>query len=446
MEAHGPGENKGKLMRIIHVGGLATPHTVDGINTVIWAVAAEQARLGHDVSLLVSDPPDESACQHARRLGVELLYVPATRWRYDSSISPELIIEPAVDIVHLHSVFIPRQATLARDLRRWGIPYVVTPHGGLMPQVLERNQIKKRIYSLLVEQPRIRHAAAVAYITPGGGEDIRRFVPDFDGPVRWVPNPVNVERLGAIGWRPEGSRPQLAFLGRYDVYHKGIDRLAEIAKRLPEVDVRAYGIEDPKTLRHLDVIRRFGPPNLTINDPIFGEEKSKVLAHSTMYVQVSRWEALSISILEALAIGIPCVIAESMSMASMFRSNDLGLVVSTRPELAAAQIREALAVPERLDAWSAHARAFARQHFSPKAVTEKIMGIYEDALAHYHSGGAGSIMAGFKRNRQAGQASFDFGEQCQDEEGSAENLEDFFNRRHRRVEKVVDLLIVGNDA
>lgn len=439
-------EIRGEAVRIIHVGGLSSPHIVDGINTVIWTIAAEQARLGHQVGLLVSEPPDIASYRYARERGIDLLHIPANRWRFDPSVGPALIVEPAADIVHFHSVFIPRQATLARDLRRWGMPYVVTPHGGLMPQVLERGRWKKRAYSSLVEQPRIQMSSGIAYVTPAGEADIRRFVPGFRGPMHWVSNPVDVEQLASVDWNPQGPRPQLTFLGRYDVYHKGLDRLAEIARRVPEADFHLFGVEDPKTKRHLDAMRRSGPANLFVNGPVFGAEKLEALARSTMYIQVSRWEALSISILEALAMGVPTVIAESMSMASMIRENDLGLVVSIHADLAAVQIGQALAATERQRAWSASSRAYARNHFSPRAVAEKVMEVYDEALDYYFSTGTTRIPGALESDRHVLNAPARLFDEHDQKERDSKYLENLLYRRDSGVEKAVDSLSAGDDA
>ena len=370
-------------MRIIHVEGLSSPNAVDGINNVIWSVAAQQASLGHDVGIVVTEPLNRHSYEAAQARNIELMSVPASRWSYDGRIDDFLAGSQQADIVHFHSVYIPRHATLARKLRRWMIPYIVTPHGGLMPQVLARGRIKKAVYNSLVERRRISQAAGIAYVTPSGEDDIRAFMPDFTGPVRWTPNPVDVEQYGRIARQPDFANPKLTFLGRYDVFHKGLDRLAEIARRLPEVEVDLYGVDDPKTSRYLDIIRRHAPPNLRINEPVFGDQKLEILATSTMYIQVSRWEALSISILEALAMGLPTVISESMSMAEMFSHNDLGLVVSQESARAAEQIRQALAEPVRLHGWSQRSREYARNHFSPSAVANRVMDVYEEALSFH---------------------------------------------------------------
>ena len=378
-------------MRIIHTGGFSSPRVVDGINSVIWTTAVEQARLGHEVCLLVSEPPDDAARDVATTSGIDVDYVSASRWRFDPAGVRRLLDGHRPDIVHFHSVFIPRQATLARALRRRDIPYVVTPHGGLMPQVFERGRLKKAVYSKLVEQTRIRHAGGIAYVTPGGEEAIADFVPGYSGVLRWVPNPVDVDALQRHRWRAGSARPRLIFLGRYDVYHKGLDRLAEIARRVPEADFHLYGAPDPDTLRYLDVLRRHGPPNFQVNDPVFGAEKLETLSSATMYMQVSRWEALSMSILEALALGTPCVIAESMSMAAMFATHDLGAVVSANPVVAAKQLTELLKNRSRLEAWSKRSREYARDQFSPESVACQIIEVYQEVLARrsFRSRGAG---------------------------------------------------------
>jgi glycosyltransferase involved in cell wall biosynthesis len=372
-------------MRIVHVGGYPSPNVVDGINAVIWTTAIEQLRMGHQVALLLMNEPGEDALAISRATGLELHHVPASAWRYDASVGQAIIQQTPADIVHFHSVFIPRQATLARSLRRWSIPYVITPHGGLMPQVLQRDRHKKDVYGALVEKPRFRHAAGIAYITPNGEADIRRYVPRFQGPVRWVPNPVDVDALQHIAPEPAAGRPYLVFLGRYDVYHKGLDRLAEIARRVQHADFRLFGAEDPDTRNHLDIIRSHGPANFEINMPVFGRQKLEILRGATMYIQVSRWEALSISVLEALAMGIPTVISESMSMASMFREHELGLVVSTESEQAAWQIERALADQAQLQTWSERSRSYARLHFTPEAVARSVVGVYEESLDLWHA-------------------------------------------------------------
>ena len=424
-------------MRIIHVEGESSPDAVDGINNVVWSIAAQQASLGHEVGVVVPGSPHPHSDEAARTRNIELLYVSSSRWAYGKPIDSYLSGVQRPDIVHFHSVYNPRHATLARKLRRWGIPYVVTPHGGLMAQVRARRRWKKAAYNLLVERRRIGRAAGIPYVTPSGEADIRAFVPDYRGPVRWTPNPVDLEKYGRVAWQPDFSKPKLTFLGRYDVFHKGLDRLAEIARRLPEVEFDLYGVEDPKTIRHLEIIRRYRPDNLKINEPVFGDEKLEILASSSMYIQVSRWEALSISILEALAMGLPSVIAESMSMARMFVDNDLGLVVPQEPERAAVQIKQALTDTELLQGWSRRSREYARNHFSPEAVAAAVMSVYDEALA-FHAGPGNGSSGALESQPDFGCQAADLTHEDDQEERDPSDLEHLLDRGRRFVSEGIN--------
>ena len=140
-------------MNILHVGALSSPFALDGVNATIWQAAAAQAVAGHHVTLLAEREPEEPDRIAANAMGISLVPVPTGRVIYDADAITT--ISRGCDIVHLHSVFILRQAMLARQLSRLGVPYVITPNGGLSPTGLRRGFVKKTIYSLLLERPKI---------------------------------------------------------------------------------------------------------------------------------------------------------------------------------------------------------------------------------------------------------------------------------------------------
>src|SRR3990172_499681 len=133
-------------LRIWHVEGAPSPEAVDGANATTWQLAIEQARTGHDVTLFVVDEPSPAAEITSQRAGLFL--------------------------------FLPRHALLARRLHRSGIPYLVTPNS-LAPALLKRRWIRKRLYVPLVEQRRLRRAAAIAVITEKEAAVIRGLVPGY---------------------------------------------------------------------------------------------------------------------------------------------------------------------------------------------------------------------------------------------------------------------------
>lgn len=352
---------------------------VDGVSRTVWLLSREQAKLGHDVTLVVDTPPDQAAMDIVKAHGMKIIQVEANLLTY-ASVIRRILEREQPEIVHMHSVFVVRQATLGKVLNDMGIPYVITPHGGLAPQVLRRGIVKKTIYALLRERPRFMGAHAVALVTPAEERAVRAFIPNYRNTIRWMPNPVEVENLDPHRWQGVSDKPRAVYLGRFDVLVKGIDILVEIARRVPEVQFDLYGTEDPKTLEWLNRLKQDLPSNVTFHPPIFGADKAKMLAQASIYMQPSRWEGFPVSVAECLYVGVPSAIADTLDLAQLFYQHNLGLVVPLDPPRAAVRIREALADSARLKEWSEAGRKFALDHFHPSAVAAKHVGLYQEVL------------------------------------------------------------------
>jgi peptidoglycan/xylan/chitin deacetylase (PgdA/CDA1 family)/glycosyltransferase involved in cell wall biosynthesis len=374
-------------MKIWHIGASSNPNRVDGVSRTVWLLSREQSRLGHEITLVLDTAPEPEAVRVARENNVQLLEVSATFLNYASEIR-HLLETHRPELVHMHSVFIPRQAAMARVLRSMGIPYVITPHGGLAPQVLRRGVIKKSAYAMLRERPRFMGAAAIGTVTPAEGRAVKMFIPDYRGPVRWLPNPVDADQLAGRRWAGVGATPSLAFLGRFDVVVKGIDILIAIARSVPEMAFHLYGTEDPKTLPQLNELRRNLPGNLQFHAPVFGAEKVSMLSKSSLYLQPSRWEGFPISVAECMYLGVPTAVTDTLDIAQLFFQENLGLVIPMDPQRAAAQLRAAFVEPARLDAWSQRAKAFASEFFEPEAAAQRHIEFYKDILSHHAGSGA----------------------------------------------------------
>ncbi|MEL6319439.1 MAG: glycosyltransferase family 4 protein [Cyanobacteria bacterium J06626_14] len=378
-------------MRIWHVGASASPKRVSGLNMSAWLMAKEQARLGHDVTFLVHSAPDQAGRDYAEQAGFRVLHVPATVWQYERAMIREQLDSQPPDVVHMHSVFQAKQATLAMQLRRRGIPYVIKPAGGLLPEVLERGRLQKLLFSFLLEKRRFKNAGAIAVVTPREKEPVLKFVPRYQDIIRWMPNPVDTQSLEGLKW--QGSQPdtdsstpkRVVYLGRFDVLHKGIDRLVAIARHLPDVEFHLYGTEDEKTKEWLDTIRQDQPANVVFHRPIYGTEKFQILSEASLYIQPARWEVFGISIAEAMYLGTPCAVADTINFAELFQQHDLGLVFPSDAEQAAQRLSEALAHPNQLQHWSTNAQAFAYQHFEPAAVAKNYLQLYQDVIRNAHS-------------------------------------------------------------
>jgi glycosyltransferase involved in cell wall biosynthesis len=364
-------------MRIWHVGALPSPLEVNGMNAVIWPIAREQAVSGHQVALVLEEAPSSAAETFAKRGGMKLISIPASTWRYAPKALTSLLRSEPPDIVHMHSTYLPEQATLARRLVRLGIPYVVTPHGGLNRQ---SKWLKKSVYVWLVERSRLRNSSAIAVLSDQEREAVRADVPRYKGIVRLVKNPVDLQNPTAHSWQGDTSARKLVFLGRFHVVNKGLDVLSEIARSLPSVEFHMYGDQDDKTKKQFERLLRGFPQNVHVHNPVFGAEKVRVLSNATVYIQTSRWEGFPISIAEAMYLGVPCAVSDTIDLAKLFANEDLGLVLPSNPKEAALSLSEVLAHPASLLRWSQRARTFAHRHFNPTAVASDYVDLYQEVL------------------------------------------------------------------
>ena len=151
-----------KPLRILHIGARPDFGRGTGVDVAAWPLLTAQVAEGADVTLLVLGDLEQDAYAEAARVGVTLAVVPPKRFETLSRQGLAALRRIQPDVVHLHSVFIPAHAQLARVLRHLRIPYVLSPHAGLN---LWRGRLKKAVYGAVIEKPYFRRAAAIFVLT-----------------------------------------------------------------------------------------------------------------------------------------------------------------------------------------------------------------------------------------------------------------------------------------
>src|ERR1700689_2513747 len=133
-------------MRILHIIADLSPAT-GGPSEACLGLCRELTKRGHEVSIYTTSfgqtgnrgggnpeyPPGEAVYDN----GVEIRSFAETDHRFYLS-SPGLYRAlrskiPAVDIVHIHSIYLFHSTVGAYLCRRFGVPYVIKPHGTLDP-------------------------------------------------------------------------------------------------------------------------------------------------------------------------------------------------------------------------------------------------------------------------------------------------------------------------
>jgi glycosyltransferase involved in cell wall biosynthesis len=131
-------------------------------------------------------------------------------------------------------------------------------------------------------------------------------------------------------------------LGRLDPYHKGLDILLEaFAQTRNDLRHAALVIVGPDHKGKRSFLENLSQ-ELGIEDqvifagPKYGMEKYEILYSADVFVHTSRYEAaIPFSVLEAMAVGKPCLIAEAICFGDFFRKHVVGLQVkASRDQIA----------------------------------------------------------------------------------------------------------------
>jgi glycosyltransferase involved in cell wall biosynthesis len=364
-------------VRIAHIGRFSRDK-VDGVSTAVYTLAEAQARAGHQVFFYALGPEDRSAIDPA---GIQIKEFRRSRNPFYVPAGLVRALKPAVDgidIFHLHSVFVPANYAMARNLLGSAQPYVITPHGGYDRQVFRRGRLKKRIYFALFERHCVYGAVGIVCVTKPECKDIRRL--GFDGSIVIIPNAVRARSYIDIQRIP---RNQLMYMGRNDIENKGLDRLLRLFSRVESLDnsisLEFYSGEQNRNAVQ-EIIEQMGIKNAHLNEPVFGAQKLHSFAHASAYIQTSRWEVFGISIAEAMMSGVPVAVSRECYLSSVVEQTGCGMVIERYDEATAKALIKIVEDSELNAAMGLMGKAYAVENFDADEVAHKTVDFYQTLL------------------------------------------------------------------
>jgi glycosyltransferase involved in cell wall biosynthesis len=325
-------------MRIVHfLMGRCNPDSANGVDKTVYYLSRAQSKLDHKVFVFCMTPKDPLPI---RSVNIRTFPTFKNPFRLPKRLL-NAMDEVSPDVVHLHSVFIPQNVFLAKWLYSKKIPYVITPHGGLIPQALRRRKWHKAAFKTFLEcsywnNVDFIHAVGELEATCLKNTGVK--CPIIIAPnaidINDVPDPDSLNRnyLREICPHIEGKRIFL-FIGRLDIEHKGLDLLimafARVRHKLKNVMLILVGPEWYGAQTALEqLVREAGiSDHVLFTGPKYGTEKFDTIISADVFIHTSRYEAGSFSVLEALAMGKPCLITESVGFKEFFQKYEAGFRV-----------------------------------------------------------------------------------------------------------------------
>jgi glycosyltransferase involved in cell wall biosynthesis len=343
--------------------------TIEGTAVVTQALTEAALADGHVVD--VACPASGWLAGRSREVGAGWLELTMSRPPGPSDLSAVGDLRrlvPDYDLVVLHSSKAGALGRLATASTRSAPPTIFVPHGWSW-------SVSQRLASpyLAFEKWAARHVGVIVAVSEEEAEAGRDVLGDR-APIEVIRNGVDTRVFHPDG--PRASTRVVVNVGRL-CRQKGQDRLlrALAASRHRDFELRLVG-DGPdgpmlrKLARELDVAGRVRfcghvPP----------------LAHlqsATLAVFPSRWEGLSLALLEAMACGTPCI-ASGTGAREALHGTGLHLDPAADEEFLAgltATMDDLLGSATRLDEVAHHLRARAVEHFSLADTTRRHMDLW----------------------------------------------------------------------
>jgi len=302
-------------MRILQVVPTYLPaHRYGGPIVAVHGLAKALVARGHRVDVFTTNVDGDRALDVATGTPVTVDGVCVT---YFPSPFPRLYWSPAMraalsnsigsyELLHVHSVYLWPGVAACAAARSAGIPYVISPRGMLVPELIRRkNRWMKTAWLRLMERRGFAQATAIHFTSRLEWEDAKRVGLPLPSPFV-VPNGIDVET------RPDVPRDErtLLFLGRVS-WKKGLEVVIEALPRLDGVRFVVVGNdEEGLTPRLRALAERLGVGDrVEFAGPVYGLAKREILARATLFVLLSRSENFGNAVLEALAMETPVVLS-----------------------------------------------------------------------------------------------------------------------------------------
>lgn len=386
-------------MKILHViASLA--RDLGGPSQACVGMAEAVAALGHDVRICTSMWPGDSdtedivAGEAFERNGVTYHYFDGLRPRIRGlslgmiRALPRLIGD--VDLVHLHSLYLAHTWATGDICHRKAIPYVIRPHGTLDPYIYRRKRPRKFVAEQLFQNRVNRNAAAFHFTTQDEMELAAPFVSGRPGFV--APLGVALERFASApppgGLRAKfpqlGTRGIVLFYGRLN-FKKGFDILipafAEAVRQGQDLALVIAGPDHGMEAKVRESVVAHGVGERCVFTGMLERDDALVaLNDADLFVLPSYSENFGISVVEAMACGLPVLISDRVNIWREVEADGAGLVAPPETAAFAKLLVEIMADPARREAMGEAARASVAHRFTWDKVGHRLSDVYSAIL------------------------------------------------------------------
>ncbi|MEW1931920.1 glycosyltransferase [Rhodococcus sp. NPDC079359] len=277
------------------------------------------------------------------------------------------------DVVHIHLARDLVMLPFATAVHTLGLPFVVQSHGMLAPK---SNPLAPALDALFVRRL-LRKAHTVFCLTDQEREGICQVAGDgvrIDMLNNGVPEYEAVESTG--------TTPEILYLARLHPRKRPLDFVGA-AKQVLDSGLSArftlVGPDEGEAEKVTESIA--GRSEITWEGPLPGGKGPDRMRRAAIYVLPSVNEPYPMSVLEAMAVGIPVVVTDECGLAPLVARTGCGIVTVPGEGPIAEAMKTLLTDPALAAAMGERGRAAARSDLSMRSVATRLTDTYAAATA-----------------------------------------------------------------
>ncbi len=293
-----------------------------------------------------------------------------------------------VDLVHNHGAWMYPSFVSYLWGQRYRKPVVISPHGMLDPWAVRSGRWKKRLVSALFEANHFKTANCFHALCVEEALGIKQF--GIRNPVGVIPNGVHLPGLKKTetpDWITElsGGKNILLYLGRLHP-KKGLESLLKPLKSVKPNNkdwvlfivgssYSSYGLFLETMSQELGL-----QGDVVFAGARFDEEKHQVYSAASGFILPSFSEGLPVSVLEAWAYALPCLITPACHLSEGYRGG-AAIKISCEIENIALGLRQFFEMSNhQREQMGMKGRELVQEKYSWRRVSDQMLSLYEWVL------------------------------------------------------------------
>lgn len=294
------------------------------------------------------------------------------------------------DLVHTNAIFSYPVLPAHWICQLHRVPYIVTPHGMLEPWALSYKAWKKRLYYTLFEKKSLQNASAIQITGSPEVNNVKSL--GIETPLIFAPNGIHYQDFETPPdpnvfyqqFPDTRNKTLILFLGRIDP-KKGLDLLAtafaKVNAQFPQTHLIIAG---PDNTGFLPVAQSYFAQAgcldaVTFTGMLTGSVKYAALAAANLYVAPSYSEGFSMSVLEGMASGLPCVITTGCNFPEAAKA-EAAFVVNIDADEIASILIQCLKSPQQAKEIGDRARKLILEKYTWDRIASNLIEVYTAIL------------------------------------------------------------------